>query len=168
MRERMRTNMAYERISDSLFEKYSSSGNESGKAKSKKSKKQEKAALAEYLQLPREAEPKVKRKSKNPAEKYPQTLMVRIAGMNYRFQVDSDIEKAKTLYCAKIANDLLQETLDENPLIPTNQALILAYMEACFRWQSEVHKTEEEKEKEAPLLPLEQYCKENNIPKEIL
>lgn len=88
--------------------------------------------------------------------------------MNYRFQVDSDIEKAKTLYCAKIANDLLQETLDENPLIPTNQALILAYMEACFRWQSEVHKTEEEKEKEAPLLPLEQYCKDNNIPKEIL
>lgn len=160
--------MAYERISDSLFEKYSSSGSEAGKAKSKKSKKQEKAALAEYLQLPRESEPKVKRKSKNPAEKYPQTLMVRIAGMNYRFQVDSDIEKAKTLYCAKIANDLLQETLDENPLIPTNQALILAYMEACFRWQSEVHKTEEEKEKEAPLLPLEQYCKDNNIPKEIL
>jgi len=103
--------MGYERISDSLFEKYSSS--EKGKTKSKKSKKQEKPAIAEYLQLPRENEPKVKRKSKNPSEKYPQTLMIRIAGMNYRFQVDSDIEKAKTLYCAKIANDLLQETLDD-------------------------------------------------------
>ena len=159
--------MGYERISDSLFEKYSSSG-EKGKTKAKKSKKQEKAALAEYLQLPRDNETKPKRKLKNPDEKYPQTLMVRIAGMNYRFQVDSDIEKAKTLYCAKIANDLLQETLDENPMIPTNQALILAYMEACFRWQNEVHKAPEEKEKEEPLLPLEQYCKENNIPKEIL
>ena len=50
-------------LSDSLFEKYSSS-NEKGKTKSKKSKKQEKPAIAEYLQLPRENEPKVKRKQK--------------------------------------------------------------------------------------------------------
>lgn len=160
--------MAYERISDSLFEKYSSSVSEKGKMKTKKSKKQDMPALAEYLQLPRDNEPKVKKKSKNPSEKYPQTINVRIAGMTYRFHVDSDVEKAKTLYCAKIANDLLQETLDENPMIPTNQALILAYMEACFRWQSEVHRSEDEKPKDEPLLPLEQYCKENNIPKEIL
>ena len=98
---------------------------------------------------------------------YPQSIYVKIAGMNYRFSVDSSVEKAKTMYTAKIANDLLNETLEENPLIPTNQALILAYMEACFRWQNLLHGGEEEK-KPAPLLPLEQYCKENNIPMEEL
>lgn len=159
-------NMAYERISDSLFEKYSSEG---GKMKPKKSKKSDKPVLAEYLQLPRDTETKPKKKvKKGEAEKFPQTINVRIAGMTYRFHVDSDVEKAKTLYCAKIANDLLTETLNDNPQIPTNQALILAYMEACFRWQSAVHQSESEKPKEEPLLPLEQYCKENNIPKEIL
>ncbi|MBO4928635.1 MAG: hypothetical protein J5379_10375 [Clostridiales bacterium] len=159
--------MAYERIADSLFEKYSSSGNDKSKAKVKKSKKQDKPVLAEYTQLPREPEPKVRKKSKKAGENYPQVIYVRIAGMNYRFQVDSDEEKAKTLYCAKVANDLLAETLEENPMIPTNQALILAYMEACFRWQTALA-SQDEKPKEAPLLPLEQYCKENNIPMEEL
>lgn len=159
--------MAYERLSDSLFEKYSSSSGEKGKVKSKKTGKKDKPVLAEYFQLPRDNDPKPKKK-KAGKENYPQTLMVRLAGMNYRFQVDSDEEKAKTLYCAKVANDLLTETLNDNPMIPTNQALILAYMEACFRWQSALHQAEEEKPKEDPLLPLEQYCKENSIPKEIL
>ena len=159
--------MAYERLSDSLFEKYTS-GNEKPKTKSKKSKK-DKAALAEYTQLPRETEGKPKKKTKKSEnEPYPQSLYVRIAGMNYRFQVDSDEEKAKTLYCAKVANDLLTETLNEHPMLPTNQALILSYMEACYRWQSLLHQREEETQKPAPLLPLEQYCKDNNIPMEEL
>lgn len=159
--------MAYERISDSLFEKYSSK-NEKNKSKAKKSKKQDLPVMAEYTQIQREpsATPKKKKKAEN--EGYPQTVFVRIAGMTYRFHVDSEEEKAKTLYCAKVANDLLSDTMDENPMIPTNQALILAYMEACFRWQTLLHQKEEDRPKEAPLLPLEQYCKENNIPKEKL
>ena len=99
---------------------------------------------------------------------FPQSIYVRIAGMSYRFTVDTAEEKAKTLYTAKIANDLLSETLDENPGIPTNRALILAYMEACFRWQAELHRAQEEKPEPAPLLPLEQYCVDNNIPMEEL
>ena len=161
--------MAYERIADSLFEKYSSKGNEKAKAKTKKNKKAEKPVLAEYVQLPRDTEGKAKRKKKAGAEEdFPQSIMVRIAGMSYRFRVDTPEEKERTEKCAKVANDLLNETLDENPLIPTNQALILAYMEACFRWQSLANKDKEEKTKEAPLLPLELYCKENNIPMEEL
>ena len=54
-------NMAYERISDSLFEKYSSEG---GKMKPKKNEKQDKPVLAEYLQLPRDTEAKPKKKVK--------------------------------------------------------------------------------------------------------
>lgn len=159
--------MAYERISDSLFEKYSTD-KEKSKAKSKRSKKAEKPVLAEYIQIKRDAQPVSKKKKKTDIEEYPQTVFVRIAGMTYRFRVESDEEKAKTLYCAKVANDLLAETMNENPMIPTNQALILAYMEACYRWQSVLHQKEEDKPKEDPLLPLELYCKENNIPKEKL
>lgn len=158
--------MAYERLSDSLFEKYSS-GKEKPKSKSKKSKKADQPILAEYSQIKKDPQTPSKRKKKSD-EEYPQNVFVRIAGMTYRFRVDSDEEKAKTLYCAKVANDLLSETMEENPMIPTNQALILAYMEACFRWQTVLHQKEEDRPKEAPLLPLEQYCKENNIPKERL
>ena len=162
--------MAYERIADSLFEKYSSSGSDKGKAKTKgKKNKKEKPVLAEYTQLQREPEAKSKKKKKEGSdEEFPQTVLVRIAGMSYRFRVDSEEEKEKTLKCAKVANDLLNETLSENPMIPTNQALILAYMEACFRWQNLLHSEKEEIPKEAPLLPLELYCKENNIPMEEL
>lgn len=159
--------MAYERISDSLFEKYSS-GNEKSKSKAKKSKKTEKPILAQYSQIQREPSVTSKKKKKTENEDYPQTVSIRLAGMTYRFRVDSDEEKAKTLYCAKVASDLLTDTMDENPMIPTNQALILAYMEACFRWQSLLNQKEEDRPKEEPLLPLEQYCKENNIPKEKL
>ena len=155
-------------FADSLFEKYSS-GNEKSKAKPKKSKKQDKPVLAEYTQLPRNTDTKKRPKKKNSTdEEFPQSVQVRIAGMSYRFRVDSQEEKDRTVKCAKVANDLLSETLEENPMIPTNQALILAYMEACFRWQNSLSVKEEDKPKEEPLLPLEQYCKENNIPKEIL
>lgn len=161
--------MAYERIADSLFEKYSSKGADSAKTKAKKSKKTEKPILAEYVQLPRDSAGKSRRKKKDEKEEgFPQSIMVRIAGMSYRFCVDSQEEKDRTERCAKVANDLLNETLEENPMIPTNQALILAYMEACFRWQNLKNKEKEEKPKEAPLLPLELYCKENNIPMEEL
>ena len=161
--------MAYERLSDSLFEKYTKTDDAKGKTKAKSSKKKKEApAMVEYVQLPREDPSKSSKKGKGASEKgYPQTIFVKIAGMNYRFTVDSSVEKAKTMYTAKIANDLLNETLEENPLIPTNQALILAHMEACFRWQTLLHEDPEEK-KPAPLLPLEQYCKENNIPMEEL
>lgn len=160
--------MAYERIADSLFEKYSSSANEKGKTKAKKSKK-DKPVLAEYTQLQREGESKPKKKKKEgEKEDFPQSVPVRIAGMSYRFRVDSFEEKERTLRCAKVANELLSETLEENPMVPTNQALILAYMEACFRWQSLLNQSKEEKPKEVPLLPLELYCKENNIPMEEL
>ena len=54
--------MAYERLSDSLFEKYSSSSGEKGKVKSKKTGKKDKPVLAEYFQLPRDNEPKPKKK----------------------------------------------------------------------------------------------------------
>ena len=163
--------MAYERLSDSLFEKYSSKNEEKGKTKSGKSKKQKKQVVADYQQLPRDVSPKPLKKAKGEEELeegYPKAIFVRIAGMNYRFKVDSKLEEAKTTYVAKLANDLLNETLAENPMLPTNQALILAYMEAIFRWQNLLHQTEEDRPKEAPLLPLEQYCKENNIPMEEL
>ena len=165
--------MAYERLSDSLFEKYTKSEDGKSKMKTKSSKKKKDLpVLAEYTQLPRENAEKPSKKSKKSEDEaeagYPQSVSIRIAGMNYRFRVSSSEEKAKTLYTAKIANDLLTETLDDNPMIPTNQALILAYMEACFRWQSELHRDRDEASKELPLLPLEQYCKENNIPKERL
>ncbi len=164
--------MAYERLTDSLFEKYTKSDEKKSKPKAKSSKKKKDSpSMGEYIQLPREDPSKATKKTKKgdgASEKgYPQSIYVKIAGMNYRFSVDSSVEKAKTMYTAKIANDLLNETLEENPLIPTNQALILAYMEACFRWQNLLHGGEEEK-KPAPLLPLEQYCKENNIPMEEL
>ncbi|MBR3058392.1 MAG: hypothetical protein IKG93_10560 [Clostridiales bacterium] len=159
-------------MSDSLFEKYSKSDEGKGKTKSKSSKKKkELPVIADYIQLPRETQTKTVKKAKKSETEYeegfPQSIYVKIAGMNYRFFVSSTIEKAKTMYTAKIANDLLTETLEDNPTIPTNQALILAYMEAVFRWQDAIHNREEEK-KEAPLLPLEQYCKENNIPMEEL
>lgn len=164
--------MAYERLSDSLFEKYTKNEDGKSKVKAKSSKKKKDLpVMAEYTQLPRDSAKPAKKKKSSENEKeegFPETILVRIAGMTYRFTVDSSEEKAKTLYTAKIANDLLAETLEENPLIPTNQALILAYMEACLRWQTELHRAREEKPKELPLLPLEQYCKENNIPKEVL